>query len=353
MRTPNEHPWQSGPRELFQFAMDALDSSEEVNRRIAFLLVDVCVETTFKTFLGLPTSLSGSKVAHSDLRRYAAGHFHDLAEGVGRAAAGKITDDALHYARFYHGIRNRLYHQGHGITVREEYVQGYAALAANFLKQLIGIDAEGMLPAVWRHGYAASSVALKQLYKDLSKDIHRFEHLVSLAMEHSEPRMIYPSTIHKLKDISQFDVATFAGKLHAFRDLVEANISNDKLRSWLVIFLANDVSYDSPQIILNSQFIMELGQEPVSFYAFLIGMQSLPLEDVSMETLDNWDDISFIGQDDYSIMGIYESAKILLEMLDGKYSVGISEAQMLERCKELQGRLKSTATKLEDLPVPK
>ena len=352
MTTTNEHPWQSGPRELFQFAMNALKSTEEVNRRIGFLLVDVCVETTFRTFLGLPTRLSGSKVGHSDLRRYAAGNFHDLADGVGLAAAGKITDDALHYARFYHGIRNRLYHEGNGITVREEYVQGYAALAANFLKQLIGIDAEGMLPAVWKQGHVASSVALKQLCKELSKDIDRFEHLVSLAMEHSEPRMIYPSTIHKLKDISQFDVATFPGKLQAFRDLIEANISNDKLRSWLLNFLADDVSYDRPQIISNSQFIMELGQDPVSFYAFLIGIQSLPLEDVSMETLDNWDDISFIRQDDYSIMGIYESAKFFLQMLDGKYWFGMSEAELLERCKELQGMLKSTATKLEGLPLP-
>lgn len=164
--------------------------------------------------------------------------------------------------------------------------------------------------------------------------------------------MIYPSTIHKLKDLSQFDVATFPGNLQAFRDLIEANISNDKLRSWLLNFLADDVSYDSPQIISNSQFIMELGQDPVSFYAFLIGIQSLPLENVSMETLDNWDDISFIRQDDYSIMGIYESAKFFLQMLDGKYWSGMSEDQLLERCKELQGMLKSTATKLEGLPLP-
>ena len=95
MTSTNEHPWQSGPRELFQFAMNALNSSEEVNRRIAFLLVDVCVETTFRTFLGLPTRLSGSKVGHSDLRRYAAGNFHDLADGVGLAAAGKNGAGAI------------------------------------------------------------------------------------------------------------------------------------------------------------------------------------------------------------------------------------------------------------------
>lgn len=352
MTAKNEHPWQSGPRELFQFAVSTMDTADDISRRIAFLLLDVCVETTFRTYLSLPDQVSGSNVKHSERRRYAGAGFHDLAKGVGLAANKKISEDELHHAKFYHDIRNRLYHEGNGITVREEYVQGYVTLAATFLKQLVGIDGESMLPEISKQRDAADPVALKQMKEELPKDIAKFEHLINLVMERSEPRMIYPSTIRRLGELSQFAIATFPGKLQEFRELIEKTIFDQKLRLWLLNFLADDLSYDRPQVISNSQFVMELGENPICFYAFLIGMKSLPLKDVGIDTLDNWDDISFIQQDDYSIMGIYESAKHFADILvDKGYRLGMSDAQILERCLDLQGRFRSANAKLEGLTI--
>ena len=96
---------------------------------------------------------------------------------------------------------------------------------------------------------------------------------------------------------------------------------------------------------------MALGKDPTAFYALLSGIQSLPIDDVSMDTLDNWDDISFIEQDDYSIMGVYESARFLLKMLNDKHWFGISEVQLLERCEQLRSKLKSISPKIEGLPL--
>ena len=350
MTTTSEHPWQRGPRELFQFAIGAMGTADDINRRIAFLLLDVCVETTFRTYLSLPDRVSGSSVKHSERRQYAGAGFHDLARGVGLAANKKISDDDLHHARFYHDIRNRLYHEGNGITVREEYVQGYAILAATFLKRLVGIDGESMLPAIAEQRVLADPPILKKMKQELPQDIAKFKQLIDLLMERSEPRMIYPSLIRKLDELSNFSIATFPGKLQEFRELIEKNISDEKLRRWLLSFLAEDLSGDRPQVISNTQFVMELGKNPVSFYAFLIGMKSLPLEEWGMDTLDNWDDISFIQQDDYSIMGVYESASHFADLLAGKgYRMGISDAHILERCLDLQGRLRLANSKLEGL----
>ena len=168
-------------------------------------------------------------------------------------------------------------------------------------------------------------------------------------MERSEPRMVYPSTIYKLKECSEFDITTFGSKLQSFRELIEENLSNEKLRTWLLNFLAYDSSYDRPQVVSNSQVIMEFGKDPAVFYAFLIGIQWVPLEDVSMESLDNWDDISFIQQDDYSIMGVYESARYFSDMLGRDCWFGMSEPQLLERCSELLNKLMTIIPKIEGL----
>jgi hypothetical protein len=345
----NTHPWQSGPRELFQFAINAYNNGDDSGRRITFLLIDVCVETTLRTFLGLPVRISGSKIGYSDLKQFANGKFHDLTKGVERATSGKISDDVLHHLRFYHNIRNRLYHEGNGMTVPEEHVRGYGTLAANLLKELLGIDGEAMLPGTWKDESAKKSCALEEMRRDLEKEIERFEHAINSVMERSAPRMIYPSTVRKLKELSEFDITTFGAKLQSFRKLIEENLSDEKLRTWLLRFLAYDVSYDPPQVISNSQLIMALGKDPTAFYALLIGIQSLPIDDVSMDTLDNWDDISFIQQDDYSIMGVYESARFLLAMLNDKHWFGFSEVQLLERSEQLRSKLKSISPKIEGL----
>ncbi|MFC1679039.1 hypothetical protein ACFL2T_02385 [Elusimicrobiota bacterium] len=349
MTSTNKHPWQSGPRELFAFAIKTHTTADDASRRISYLLIDVCVETTFRTFLGLPAKTSGSKVGYSELRRHATGKFHELSKGVKLATGGRVSDEILDHVLFYHNTRNRLYHEGNGMTVPEEHVRGYGTLAAKLLMELLGVDGNAILPVSWKQQSASEFRALQEMGRYLSKEIARFGHAINVVMEKCEPRMVYPSTISKLKEHSEFDITTFGGKLQSFRELLEVNISNKELRKWLLDFLADDVSYDQAQVISNSQFIMELGKDPVVFYSFLIGMQSLPMEDISMETLDNWDDISFIGQDDYSIMGVYESARFFSEMLGKKHWFGMNETQLVERCRELKDKLHAILPQIEKL----
>lgn len=342
----NIHPWQSGPRELFQFAITAYSNSDEAGRRISFLLIDVCVETTLRTFLGLPIKISGSAIGYQDLKQYANGKFHDLIKGIEIAARGRIPDDDLHHLRFYHETRNRLYHEGNGMTIPEEHVRGYGTLAATLLNELLGIDGRSMLPNTWTKASPAQSRVLDEMRRELESEIDQFERAINAVMEKTAPKMVYPNTIRRLKDLSDFSITTFGANLQSFRDLIDENLADEKARKWLLRLLADDVSYDRPQAIANSQFVMELARDSVTFFSFLVGMQFVPLDDISMDTLDNWDDISFIRQDDYSIMGVYESAKYFLKMLHEKHWYGMSEAQLLERCKELRERLKLISPKV-------
>jgi hypothetical protein len=136
-----------------------------------------------------------------------------------------------------------------------------------------------------------------------------------------------------------------------FRDLIENSIADKDLKSWLLNFLADDLCWDYPEVIANTQFLMGLGKDPISLYSFLIGIRLLPMEDISIETLDNHEDISFIGQDEYSVMGLYDSCRYFEELLaqEKEMRFGLSDKQIFERCQELQSKLRLATQKLKEL----
>lgn len=350
MKERCEHPWQSGPRELFQSAMDALQANDAVSQRIAFLLFDVCVETTLRTYLSLPDGASSSQLKHSEKRKYAVGNFHELTAGVGLAEKGQVRDVDMHHLKFYHAIRNHLYHDGNGITVPPEHVRGYETLAATLLKQLLAIDRPGTVTKSSQQDPPLDQNAFSALKSEFPGDINQFKRLINLLVESLEPRMIYPSTIQKLAETASFGISTFPEKLQEFRVLIGSNIANVEFRSWLLNFLADDLMGDRPQVIDNTQFLMELGKDPISFYSFMIGIRLVPTGGVEMETLDNYEDISFIRQDEYSIMGVYECCLYFEKLLRGQENwSSLSDATLFERARELQGKLRSATKKLEEL----
>lgn len=145
MSTSAEHPWQHGPTELIAYAIVHMHRSSDFDHRVAFLLLDVGVETLFKVYLSLPGHVTGTNLSFKDRREAADGNFHQLLDGVARAADMKVSAIALDHVRYYHGLRNRLYHEGDGITVPVRQVQGYARVAADLLKTLLDVDLSDQL----------------------------------------------------------------------------------------------------------------------------------------------------------------------------------------------------------------
>lgn len=156
------HPWQRGPRELLQFAITAYASPDEAGRRISFLLMDVCVETTLRTFLGLPVKISGSAKGYLDLKQYVNGKFHDLTKGIEAAAPGRIPDNELHHLRFYHNVRNRL------IT---------KAMGSQFPRSMF-VDM-----ALWQRSSLKSSLKLMAMQCFLARGSKLISHRCTLSMK--------------------------------------------------------------------------------------------------------------------------------------------------------------------------
>jgi hypothetical protein len=137
-----QHPWQSGPTELLRYALDHLHRPSDFSQRIAFLLLDVGVETLFKTFLELPEEVTRAKLSYSKRREAVEGSFHQLLRGAKDAAGDRLDGIDLAHVQFYHNLRNKLYHQGNGITVPVDKAKGYASIAVELLHRLLSVDLE-------------------------------------------------------------------------------------------------------------------------------------------------------------------------------------------------------------------
>ena len=135
-----DHPWQQVPAELIECAIEHLHQEPDVHCRVGFLLLDVGVETLFKVYLRLPPNVTGTSVSFAERNRAVEGNFPDLLEGISKAAGSHLGDNDLAHVRYYHSVRNTLYHEGAGITVPRNLARDYAELAVKLMKQLLQVD---------------------------------------------------------------------------------------------------------------------------------------------------------------------------------------------------------------------
>jgi hypothetical protein len=148
--TKIEHPWQVGPTELIEFALERMHKGSDFDRRLAFLILDVGVETLFKTYLTLPESVTQFQIKRSDRYEAVDGNFHDLIRGVKNASPKKASAFNFAYIEHYHNLRNTLYHQGNQVTaVPMHQLEGYARLAVGLLKEYLDVDlSENLKPQI-------------------------------------------------------------------------------------------------------------------------------------------------------------------------------------------------------------
>ena len=136
-----QHPWQVGPTELIEFALERMHQGSDFDRRLAFLVLDLGVETLFKTFLKLPESVTQFQTKRGERLEASEGNFHELLRGVQNANSKKASKFFFAHIEHYHNIRNLLYHQGNqAMAVPMNQLEGYAKLAVDLLKTYLEVD---------------------------------------------------------------------------------------------------------------------------------------------------------------------------------------------------------------------
>ena len=143
-----EQTWASGAIELLRHADSHIDLKTAFDKRIAFISIDNSVETSVRVFLSLPEPKAGVKIARSDVS--AAGNsFPKLVDLLFAHVGSRLTGIDPHDIEHYHRIRNRLYHEGTGFSVDEQYLLAYRSIAALLLQNLFGVvysKADDQLP---------------------------------------------------------------------------------------------------------------------------------------------------------------------------------------------------------------
>jgi hypothetical protein len=135
----------------------------------------------------------------------------------------------------------------------------------------------------------------------------------------------------------------------ALQELIQNCVTDSDIRSWFLGLLSDDVEADDKQVLENSCFIMELGRDHISLYSLVIGLFFLPLDEIGKDGLYRYDDISFVDNDDYSIMGVYNASSGLLKHWLHQDKLLSSDLRLLERTLDVHKKLKLANQGLEHL----
>jgi len=141
-----ENTWASGAIELLRHADSHINLDSAFDRRIAFISIDNAVETMIRTFLSLPENKSGVQVSKKDLKD-AENSFPKLLALLWQHAGQRLTGIDDSDIEHYHRIRNKLYHDGTGLSVDEQYLLAYRQIAAIILQNLFGVKSVEPRPA--------------------------------------------------------------------------------------------------------------------------------------------------------------------------------------------------------------
>ncbi len=131
--------WASGAVELLRHADSHIDLNTAFDKRIAFISIDNCAETIIRTYISLPKSKSGFKVKKQELDE-AGNSFPKLLSLLFKYTPDKLVGIDEADIEHYHRIRNKLYHDGTGLSVDDEYLIAYRGIAGVLLQNLFDVS---------------------------------------------------------------------------------------------------------------------------------------------------------------------------------------------------------------------
>jgi hypothetical protein len=121
-------PWQVMPAKIIKMALEHAEKGTDFDHQISFLLLDIGVEITLKTYL----VNKNQNVDHLN--------FKDLIQKVREESEKDKKEVPLDEVSYFHTLRNKLYHHGDGVKPTDENLEKYSTLAQKLIKVLIDVD---------------------------------------------------------------------------------------------------------------------------------------------------------------------------------------------------------------------
>jgi len=132
----NKFLWVNGSLELLNHAKSHLKEGNEFDLRQAMISIDNAVELAIKTYLIKNRRTLGIK--RKELNN-ATKNFPPLIDSLEEHNLIDISVEDLDAVEYYHKIRNNLYHEGIGITIKKNVVEAYFTLAKDLIIRLFDI----------------------------------------------------------------------------------------------------------------------------------------------------------------------------------------------------------------------
>jgi hypothetical protein len=208
-------PWQITASKLIEFAKKFRDTNDDFERQVGYLLLDVGVETIFRTYITMPNVKTeigfkkredvAKRVIEKDviadtkisLSIFDEISFHKLVEVVKQIANQTVSDNDLEKAEYYHSIRNKIYHQGDGIVPTKQNFEEYLTLAESFLQSLLILDLNQLDPTYdFGDDYIGHLFSVSQNKIDFA----RFQQEVAVATAIHHPEYALSSFEDKFKE---------------------------------------------------------------------------------------------------------------------------------------------------------
>ncbi|MEH6458223.1 MAG: hypothetical protein V7749_17980 [Cocleimonas sp.] len=255
MNNTKLEPWQKAPVKIVVEAISHAKNNNEEDNLIAFLLLDVAAEMLLKTYLGLPKKLTGATTSDDERFSITRKGFHDVVEGVKNSRQG-IKDKDLARVEFFHGIRNKLYHQGNGLTVPVAHLTEYIEVLKVLFRQLLKIDLDDYFlgSSMTKEEVMAIAEIKVEVVEALGVSRNLKEKLRSyceLIIEAISPKLLLPSYIRKFSDLekkafSEDRCNLIDGEVHEYKVLPRETAARTEIAGWfreLTIPLISDSKF--------------------------------------------------------------------------------------------------------------
>ena len=143
-------PWAVGPYELLRHGDLHLREGGDADLRIALISFDNAIELAVSTYLDLnPKQRGGLSFPREDMQRWLT-NFHTRLEFLEHLVVNvnkrQMAHDPLAMV-FYHGLRNKIYHQLGALLPRAQHVAEAREAAVWVFSTLFGVDANAILAA--------------------------------------------------------------------------------------------------------------------------------------------------------------------------------------------------------------
>ncbi|HMD90447.1 MAG TPA: hypothetical protein VKF38_14900 [Anaerolineaceae bacterium] len=303
-----QHPWQNDIVDLVKLGIFHLDKNTPFDNRIAFLLFDVSIESAFKTFLTLPEEITKAKIKYPQRKEAAEGNFHNLSRAI-KEAASVITETEITHIQYYHDQRNKLYHQGTGITISQKNAFDYGQLAIEMIKKLLSVDLSGVLIAKTEMNAEAHIV-----HNRWQAILDGFQDVTFRVVENFEPRLLYPSSLRRLRSISNNETDRYSSPESNYRSLINECVDNERTKSWLLALIDSKKSVSLAARNLDT--MMEWLKDPVYLCLLIIGFSLTLNDDFDTTILSPDEDIDIVERIDNHIFDIYRGVKSYLNLLN-------------------------------------